>query len=565
MFAPAALADGCGEPATTPLWVDFAGHSAPITVKPGMVLSVDSGTDVPAQIRSEGGVTMLFDLNFKNRVGTTAKPADPSLIDARAQSFYTYAVGVTGCQDPYIAENELAGAQTATPWTPNNAQYRANVLEFLTALSKLGARPLISVPNPPYVASDDAKLWWQEVSQVAIILRQVYFTKPNAAQILKLGPVAASRTLRQGMRGLVTHLTSIGIPAGRVALETQFTSSPGLGTRAGIEPKSAWMEYVKLEALAAKAVANQFKLNSIWSWGWATFSTTGTVDPDKAAAACVYIWTHDQTLCDGPGAAGDGFDTSLTEGQLTSIPAADRCVFDSGDPIERNTVNRYTKLTGDSGYATSVLLEQLVLKDAQAVDPKDVVSAQRAVIHTSFDGSLAKYRAAVIGAHLTLLDARAVIAARLQKDEVEASLHPAAPTKPEIADFIATYANEPVRLVQMTEKAPWLNGATRGWAISTLAPDEVFDLQAGGSIDTPDGSFSVTPESSVLPLGLLPHAKQVDAARTALTQLGRDASYRTWLLNQETALLGSASCQNDQVPTAIETDLSPFVSFLLPS
>ena len=97
---------------------------------------------------------MLFDLNFNKRVGTTSNPADPSLIDARAKSLFDYAVSVTGCQTPMIAENELAGAQTPTPWTPNNAQYRANVLQFLTDLTNLGATPLLSIANPPYTGGD---------------------------------------------------------------------------------------------------------------------------------------------------------------------------------------------------------------------------------------------------------------------------------------------------------------------------------------------------------------------------------------------------------------------------
>ena len=256
---PIAASDTCGVPSTTPVWVDFAGHNAPITPKPGLTLAVASGTDVPAQFRAAGAATVLFDLNFNKRVGTTTNPADPSLMQARAKSLYDYAVSVTGCQTPMIAENELAGAQTPTPWTPNNAQYRQNVLDFLTALQGLGAPPLLSIANPPYTGGD-ARLWWQQVSKVAILLRQVYFTKPNAVGLYGLGPSAASVSMRQSLRGLVNHLTQIGIPSGRIALEMQLTTSPGLGQRAGLQPTQAWLEIVKLEALAAKFVATQFKL-----------------------------------------------------------------------------------------------------------------------------------------------------------------------------------------------------------------------------------------------------------------------------------------------------------------
>jgi hypothetical protein len=50
-----------------------------------------------------------------------------------------------------------------SPWGCN-AQYRQNVLDFLTALQGLGATPLLSIANPPYT-SGDARLWWQQISQ----------------------------------------------------------------------------------------------------------------------------------------------------------------------------------------------------------------------------------------------------------------------------------------------------------------------------------------------------------------------------------------------------------------
>jgi hypothetical protein len=370
--------------------------------------------------------------------------------------------------------------------------------------------------------------------------------------------------MRTGLRGLVNHLTQIGIPSGRVALEMQFTSSPGLGTRAGLQPTSAWLEMVKLEALAAKAVAREFKLNGVWSWGWATFNANVAPDPDKAAAVCVWLWARDQTLCDAPAAAGADFNASLTEGQL-DVPAGARCVTGAGVLIDRNAVSRFTTVTGDPGYAASVLLEQAALRAEQPVNPKDVASAERAVVVASFGGDRARYRAALTAAKVTLADARAIIGARLRRDEVEARFRPPSPSATQVEDFLSTYANQQVRLVTSTRSAPWLGGATRGWAVATLAPAEVFTLTVGGRIDTPDGAFDVAPQGAVLPLGLLPRSEAVAAARTALGRLARESIYRNWLHSTETKLLASASCLNDQVPTAEATDLSPFVPFLLPS
>ena len=560
--APAALADACGLPDSGPVWVDFAGHGAPIPAKPGMVLAVASGTDTPQQMRSAGAATVLFDLNFNKRVGTTSSPADPSTLDARAKALFDYAVSVTGCQTPTIAENELFGAQTPTPWSATNGQYRANVLQFLTALSALGAHPLLSIANPPFTASDDAKQWWRQVSSVAVLLRQVYFTSPNAKGLYALGPARASRSLRQSLRGLVNHLTQIGIPAGRVALQLQFTSSPGLGARAGLEPASAWLEVVKLEALAAKEVVKEFRIQGVWSWGWATFSANATPDPDKAAAACVWLWVRDPGLCDAPKYAG-AFDTSLTEGQL-ALPPGVRCVFPAGE-IGRNAVARLAALTGDAGYAASVLLEQAVLKAERPVASDVLLSAERAVVQASFGGDRSRYRAALAQARLTIGDARAIIAARLERDDVEARFRPRAPTAAQIEDFLATYAEQPVRLVQTTRAAPWLGGARKGWAVTTLAPSEVFTLTGAGTIDTPDGPFDVSPLGAAVPLALVPRAQAAAAARAVLERLARDSVYRSWLHGAAQKQLDAGSCAGDQVPTPTATDLSAFVPFLLPS
>ena len=60
----------CGLPTSAPLWVDYAGHDAPITPKPGLVLAVSSGTTVPTQMRQAGAATVFFDLHLNDRVGT---------------------------------------------------------------------------------------------------------------------------------------------------------------------------------------------------------------------------------------------------------------------------------------------------------------------------------------------------------------------------------------------------------------------------------------------------------------------------------------------------------------
>src|SRR4029453_721116 len=97
-------------------------------------------------------------------------------------------------------------------------------------------------------------------------------------------------------------------------------------------------------------VATEFKLQGIWSWGWATYNAAG-VDPDKPAAACVWLWVRSSQLCNAPKCVDAGFAPPLAVGRLVLPPAA-RCVLPSGQMIDRDAVSRLATLTGDAGYAS---------------------------------------------------------------------------------------------------------------------------------------------------------------------------------------------------------------------
>jgi hypothetical protein len=550
----------CGLPTSSPLWVDYAGHDAPITPRPGLVLAVSSGTVVPAEMRQAGAATVFFDLHLNDRVGTPSAPADPSTIAARAAKEFAFAQQVTGCATPLIAENELFGAQTPTPWSATNAQYRANVLALAQALDALGATVGITIANPPYTGGDAAE-WWRQAAQVAILIRQVYFTAPGPQGLYGLGPLRASRAMRRGMRGLVAHLAQIGIPASRVALELQFQSAPGQGGRNGLEPKAAWLEIVKLEALAARQVAAETRIEGIWSWGWPAFSAAGA-DPDKPAAACVYLWARDNSLCDGPALAGPGFDTSLTEGQII-LPPGVRCSL-GAQTIRKADVGRAAALTGDLDSAASAMLERAVLRAAEPIDPATVLSAERAIVRDRFGGSTPAYRAALVDAQVTLADARAIIADRLGRERVEERFQPRSPSGASVAAFITTYAATRVRLVTVAPRAPWLGDVDQGLAVETLAPIQVFRLATNrnASIDTIDGRFTVRPLAAPLPLFALTRAQAVGVAKNILGRFARDDVFQSWLRGQERTLLGSAVCAGDDLPAEADVDLTAWLPFL---
>ena len=560
--AGTARAAACGIPDSHPYWVDYAGHDAGLPERPGMILAVSSGTETPSRMRSRGAATVFFDLNFNNRVGTPTAPIDPESIPDRAKRLFDFAVTVTGCATPVIALNELFGAQTPTPWSAGNAQYRGNTLTLLQELKKLGARPAITIANPPYTGGEAAD-WWRAAANAALLIRQVYFTSPNARGLSALGPVRANRTMRQGMRALVRRFTDIGIKPSRIALELQFQSVLGQGGREGLKPREAWFRVVKWEALAAQQVARETRIDSVWSWGWATFSAAG-IDQDKRDAVCVYVWARDPKLCAGLRHGGAKFVGSRTEGQLI-LPRGARCVFDGGETeITRNETARMATLTGDYDLAASALLERVVLRAEQPRDAVSVLAAERGIVQGRFGGSRSRYLAGLRGSRLTVLDARALIADRLARDAVEARFRPQRAAGPQVEDFLLTYAAQSVRLVEAKPDPPWLGDAARGWAISTLAPAQLFTIPARKNvkIDTPDGRFTVRALGPPMPLELLPREKAEVAARAALDRLAKQEVYASWLEHAEQRVLTDAVCVRDQLPSAGRVDLASLVPFL---
>src|SRR5882672_4268213 len=96
----------CGLPQVQPLWVDFADGSVPfwstIFARPGIV-GAASNFIIPPQLRAKGAQTVYFDLYLNNRVGTPSKPADPSVIQSRADKLFDIAVTSSGCDHPLMA------------------------------------------------------------------------------------------------------------------------------------------------------------------------------------------------------------------------------------------------------------------------------------------------------------------------------------------------------------------------------------------------------------------------------------------------------------------------------
>jgi len=555
----AATADACSLPGKKPVWIDFADGSVPFWeqfAQPGAVAAA-SNFIFPPQIRARGAKTVYFDLNFTRRTGTPTEPADPAVVAERANRFYTYASNAMGCPNPVIAENELQGARTLTPWSVGNAQYRANVLIFLRALAAHGAKPVLLVSSSPYTGGE-AGDWWRQVAQVSSIVREAYFPAPS---VYKQGIVQGSRTIRQMFRGGAQDFISVGIPPSKLGIMLGFQTTRGSGGREHLAPASKWFELTKLQVLAARTVARELGLATVWSWGWATW-TPAESDPDKQAAACVYLWTRDAKLCNAPRMVGPALNTDLTTGQLI-FPPGSRCTV-LGHAVRWDVSASISRVTQDPQPAFTAAYSRAVASSYAHITSKAILNAEKAVIGLHFHGSRAAYVAALRRDRASVGIARGIIADELRRARIQAGLRVGSPSAAEIRAYYDTYAAAPVRLVQVKPAAPWLANSRRGFALGAVAPPQVFTLKNGkqATLRTMTGVFKVKSLGPTVDLAELPLAKARKPIVTALVSLARDTAYQNWLLARQKAAQSQTLCWRDQLPAVAAVPLTDYLPYL---
>jgi hypothetical protein len=195
--------------------------------------------------------------------------------------------------------------------------------------------------------------------------------------------------------------------------------SGGLYGRVGLQPVEAWLEVVKWNALAARQVANELGVATVWSWGWGTFGPA-SVDPEKPLAACVYLWTRNPTLCEAPAMSGGRLNTSLTDGQII-LPAGVQCSF--GTSVLRTaSIDQLTKLTGQRGLAVGALFSRAVQRARTRVTGAEILEAERALVKRRFKGKRRAYRAALARRNLSLALARQIIADEVRRQKLALTL-----------------------------------------------------------------------------------------------------------------------------------------------
>src|SRR5262245_54514845 len=478
----------CGLPETQTTWIDFADSSVTFWrdrfARPGVVVAT-GGPGLASEARAAGASTVHWDMYLRKRVGTPSDPADPALIEKRADALFDYAVQVSGCQTPLIALNELWGSSLPTPLTTSADRYRANVLRFVTRLSERGGRPALLVSSEPFTGGD-AAAWWKSVAAVSDLVLEKY---ANANLIWRDGPVDGSRRLRVRYRESVAKLLAIGVPSSRIGLMIGFQTGPGAGVREVFKPRSRCFDVTKWQALAARQVARELKVSHVWSWGWAQRDARSN-DPDKTYAACVWLWSRDASLCDAPEILGKELDTDVRTGQL-NLAAGTRCVYGT-TPLTASSVASLAKVTGDREVALTALVVRAIERERARVSPSDALALEQRIVRLRFGGSTSAYRAALAEAGASVSVGRAILGDELRSRALAGRLSPPSVSAADVGRFRATFASVLAREVVLSPAPSWLPEG-RGVALAASAPESLFRLPTGrrSTLRTVEGVFRV--------------------------------------------------------------------------
>ena len=549
LSAPAALADApCPVlSATGPLPVEFSDGSVAfrqaVFGRAGVTVA-STGVAVAKALRDAGAATGYWEMNLPNLVGTPGAPADPAGMDAVAAAEVQKAQASTACPNPIIALNELLGSDIAGPLPAAGQRYRDAVLALMRALAADGATPFLLVPRRFTVTGTED--WWRQVGQVGWLVPEAY---TPATSLFAVGdPFLISRAIRVGFRQWAAKLTALGIPASRVGLMLGFQSGDPFGGRAGLQPEASWLQIVKLQSQAGLAVGRELGLSSLWSWGWGTFATPGSADPDKQAAACTYLWARDPALCDAPALAVPGFDPDLTAGSV-ALGAAFQCRWDGGS-FRIAELTALTNAGVSRAGALTALLERTLARKRTTVGPTAVLRAERSVIASQFDGDRGSYRQFLQVEGATPGVALDVIRDQLLEAKIARTLRVAPITSADVKAFVASHAGMQTRSVEAVRPVRWLVGRSRGLAVPGLAPRAVLTASSGSTVlvHAADGPVRVRILGSRVRLGAASPSSARLAVRGLLLAEARAAALRAWLAGSEQAAVDTALCRADDVP-----------------
>ena len=252
----------------------------------------------------------------------------------------------------------------------------------------------------------------------------------------------------------------------------------------------------------------------------------------------------------------------MTEGQI-DLPKGVECVVE-GSRLDDKGIGRLVPLTKDRQVAYSALFQRTVESRYASVDDSDVRALERAVIATRFHGSESAYRAALAAKGANVALARGILADELREAAIESRIRVGYPSSSAISSFYDQYGSLPARQVGAATAPWWLGGKKAGLAISSVAPDQVFQVKQGRwtTVVSAMGQWKVRPLGPVAPLAAFSLAQARPAIRAAIQQASRDSAYRSWTSAKQRSALKQTVCRRDFLPAVGAVDLTSYLPFL---
>ena len=224
----------------------------------------------PPKLRAAGAKTVYWDMHLNTRVGTPQKPADPAGVADQADRLFLRAVASSGCATPGDRARTSCSARGRPRPGPSRTRRTARTCSRCSAGSRRSA--------PARTCSSTARRTRPATRRSGGATRRsrptscARSTSPGRRSTTRARCSAAGRCVsRCGTRWTVhrdrrSRRRGSGFMLG-------FHTTQGIGSgREGLQPSSAWFDVVKLEALAAKQVAAELSVATVWSWGWGVWS-----------------------------------------------------------------------------------------------------------------------------------------------------------------------------------------------------------------------------------------------------------------------------------------------------
>ena len=342
-----------------------------------------------------------------------------------------------------------------------------------------------------------------------------------------------------------------------------FQSGPDQGGREGLQPLAAWLQVVKLQALASYQVALDTQLQSVWSWGWGTFNTVRRRQGQAGRGLRLPVGPEPRALPAGANARRAGL-RPVALGRPDPLPPNILCNFQGGQ-LTVSDRDAASRLAGGPVRALTALLERSILTTAApAVTSNDVRKAERGIIAVRFNGDRQAFLDALARKGLTEDDAFQILGDQLRRRTIQRSLRVPQPTGAQLTSFAKGHGGTLTRKIEVHPAAPWLGGRTKGIAVGGVAPKVVFTAPQGRwiTVVTPSGRYRVHVVGKKVPLRRVDTGFLRPGLGGLLQQPVRVSAFTSWLGQKQTAAIGTATCLRDELPAAGDVDLTAGRTFL---